>query len=842
MKSKKIILMTVVAALCAMNASAAEDTVKVGINVNYGFAYRDGAWAPVDVIVQNNVSDLNGWVEVKLFSATNELQSPIYRVAAGCPKGSRKRFRLTCFFSQTARVEAQFYSDDRPVIESPVIVQTTSIKPKDFLTLVLDREIGDYGFLNSVLQDRDSDMRIYRENLKTENLSSLSDHSQCYKSFNAIILGNIDPTRISEKHRRLLRAYAADGGVLILLAGENASKYKGTWVEELFGVEIGAAQTIDEAEAAKSIFSAEKQAGAVSGRNIIFANIIPKSKSVEAQGLAQNIATVNRIGNGAAIALAVDASSRAFQNCAGYLNLWSWIFSLGASRKELNFKAGIELAQRNLPNIVGIEIQPRSSVMLYLGLYFGIGVVLNWLICNRRKRRELFWLFLIGFSAAFTGYAMVFGTTGRAKSSEVENIEVAYLPKSEKIAHVNSIVGVLTARTSRLSFQLPGEQSLARDVSPATDLGYRYNRRNNDDNTNRPFYFSEDDPPQIDDLLTRASSMRMLHIEKDIALDGGIEGVLIRDSNGINGLIKNNTGLKCSEAYLLYRGTLIKLRTNPGGWLVSISSKQFGNPVSLSKNYNYAGSINDFKMPFLFRLFSGEVSFGADRGYGYNEPQMYLSANYRPLLLTWTQSSRDDVLGSKKPLRKNIQETLLVAEVDVEEKNEGLQIQRALFMRLENPDGNYMTRWYLSKAESQGTWRSDAEELKRNGSTKVEISIPELDTNAANTYLNLDVYFENKEGIDFIFYPDGYDAAWSEEHKEESKTLPFEDMTLRRQRYHFALKDIGNAFDAETHILKGIVKAVDSAGNPEISNKNWIGKFKVSAYIITGGKPPEPEK
>ena len=56
---------------------------------------------------------------------------------------------------------------------------------------------------------------------------------------------------------------------------------------------------------------------------------------------------------------------------------------------------------QNLPRISGIVIHSKASVMAYLGLYFGVAIVANWLFFAWLKRREWAWVMLVVFAIGF---------------------------------------------------------------------------------------------------------------------------------------------------------------------------------------------------------------------------------------------------------------------------------------------------------------------------------------------------------------------------------------------------------------------------------------------------------
>ncbi len=117
--------------MLSAHAFAQENEITLNMVVNYGSAYRDGAWTPVDVVVDNQQRDVDGWVELTTYGAGGEVQSPIYRVRADSPKNSRKRFRFHCLLQGAAKIEAQLRQGRRGYTDFPTSLNLTPIRPED---------------------------------------------------------------------------------------------------------------------------------------------------------------------------------------------------------------------------------------------------------------------------------------------------------------------------------------------------------------------------------------------------------------------------------------------------------------------------------------------------------------------------------------------------------------------------------------------------------------------------------------------------------------------------------------------------------------------------------------
>jgi hypothetical protein len=757
-------LILLLATFLQLPGAAEEGDIIVNMFVNYGAAYRDGSWVPVDVIVANDDFDISGWVEVRTFSGSDTPQSPIYRVPAECPKGSRKRFRLHCCLEQATRIEAMLYHRNRPALEIPAWMGITPIDPKDLLGLVLDEEPSDFGFLFRVASSEDRTRRFHREALRNAELSFLADHPQCYESLDMIIMGDIEPNRISLHHRGLLRNYVEDGGVLVVCTGIKGVKYRGTWVEELMGVNIGSEEVMNGIELARSVFPETEQSGAKAGRECILSRLVPASPQVKTFGTNKVLATLNPVGRGFVATIGVDASSHALQDCVGYLNLWRELCSMRYRGDKLNLSFASQLCANSLPVLTGVRIQPKSSVLTYLLLYFGVAIVANWIVCSLLKRRELAWVLLIVFSVGFTAYAMVFGTAGRAKSSELEQIEVLHVRQGENTAELKSIVGILTARTSRYSIDLTREFALAKDVWTAyLPSMYGYRGQRGSAGGIRPFRLIQDSPPRVENLTVGASEMRLMQVETEVPVDGGVDGRLVLDENGLNGLLKNNTGFRIRDPFILLNGGMYPVRSTPGGWDVAIpltgidravprDPRRGGMPGFMYYPEGGPERFSRFRTDFVHQLFSAVETPGAP------DPDL------GPFLCGWTAGPCVGSVAMDVSINKGIAETLLVADIEVDEQPTGRPAWSYLRVRIDSGPWMRLTPTIIGADVNRY-----AHNLYGRNRAQVAIEIPRWFVEKGDGNLFVDLYWYSEQGRALAFVPGRASPEWVDKHAVEKQ-------------------------------------------------------------------------
>jgi len=688
--------------LCAGFAWAEEGDLTINVFVNYGAAYRDGTWVPVDVMVKNEDRDISGWVEVKTISQGGEEQSPIYRVPAESPKNSTKRFRLHCKLQGCDSLEARLYHGRRLVTDFPSIVRLMPIRDQDYLCLVLDKEPEYFGFLSTTLFTGKENIRFHRESLDTARLGLLADYPQCYTYFDLIVMGNIDPGRLSQQHRDLIRQYVEQGGTLVVCTGGNGGRYRGSWLEPLMGVSVGEGAIYNGRDLAGRVFASQVQtAGAQPDREGMVARLMPFDPAVKRVGSDPVLATLNPIleggsgtGGGIVATLAVDAGSQMLQECAGYQALWRDLCAKGIHRERLNLRDAALLCANTLPGVAGVTLFPVSSVIIYLLLYFFVAIVANWLVWNYLKRREMAWVCLVFFSIGFTAYAMFYGTQGRAKTTELEQIEVLRVPRLPTVregddpagrtvtAELTALSGVLAAGSGRFDMRLTDERALAAEIADsgffsfAPGMNMSARRAGFASGGVRPFYFIQDYPPRIENFRIGASEMRFVEIAKHVQLPGAIEGAVRVDADGVTAYFVNRTGLSIPKLWLVYQGQMHALPPeepssgeqqawlfNLGGYNYDRDRREQEREAARARDrfarrgplpHGVSPGFNAFKHQFLQYI----IADPADEQGSYP-----VNVALPPLVVGWAAETPEACIALDSAVRINLGATLVVAEV-----------------------------------------------------------------------------------------------------------------------------------------------------------------------------------
>ncbi|MEA3364867.1 MAG: hypothetical protein U9Q79_04425, partial [Candidatus Hydrogenedentes bacterium] len=673
-----IVVLTACSGFGAYAQEAPVQDITIEISTKFLTTYRDASWVPVDVLVRNTKKDVTGYLTLRLSSGGRD-QAPVYRVPVDSPRGSTKRFRLYCFFDATDKISAMLYDGKRPAIAFPFTVQLPApIMEEDFLHLVLDMNPDEgYAFLHRAVALQGEHVRAVRESLRPSELDALPDYPQCYEPYDAVMIGNLDPTRIAVPHRELLLRFVQRGGTLIVNTGANAPKLRGTWLEEASGAAFVTDITLKETELAAAAFGASAAQNAREGWECVFTKLQPQTPETQIFGIDQVLATRRPLGQGQIVALAIDVDSKSLQGCPEYIEFWSKLCRRKMVVAKPFFREAAWDFTQMIPSTAGIRVHPRSSVVLYLLVYFGVAIIANWVVWSYFKRREMAWVCLVFFSIGFTLYAMIVGTAGRAKANQMREVQVLQIRPEGGMSRLHSITAILTARTLAFAMDVQQENMLISDLG-AMPAQYMRGPMQTGSSGRRPFVFTLGSPGRIDDFVVGASEVRSFEGEALVAIPGGFEGELLLDGKGLHGTLSNETGLTLENPCLLIDGALIPLNMDDSGALeVDIKHGK------LQKKANYEevvarlpGVFNDTeardpytgnRASFVAPLLTGYQAWQGP--YAYGGPSSAAGANVSwllgPCICGWVEGETVPCIESERPFQKQSADRFVMADVRV---------------------------------------------------------------------------------------------------------------------------------------------------------------------------------
>jgi len=834
------LIILLIAACCATDVGAQSESrlregdLTIDIDVRFISSYRDGSWVPIDIIVSNNQRDITGYLEVVAMQA-GVPQPPAYRIPVDSPKGSRKRFRLYCLLDGTTDLEAMLYRGRRQALEVPMKIALRPIDRNDYLCLVLDDQPSDYSYLYSAVLDDTTDQGFYRIELKGDELGSLPDRLPCYDPIDLIVMGDIDPSNVSLRHRALITRYVENGGTLVFCSGENTSQYRGTWVEDLAGVTLGSQQMVNERQFAEMAFTSPSTDRLRDTKQGEFTPLTPNADGLMRWGGEEALATVRPVGGGFVGVVALDMAGKLLHTTSEYRALWTQLADMRASQPEVNFAETSSFLRNQLPNVAGVRVFPRSSVATYLTLYLLIAIIGNWVFWSFMKRREMAWVCLVFFSVGFTTYAMVYGTAGRAKETELEQVNIVRVYKHTPVAKVHTTIGLLSARSARYAFSLADEAGLVSQGAFTYGQIYPGMRRNSNRLQTNSFAFVGGAHPRVEDLRVGASVMRTLQVESELTLTGGFEGTLTHDENGLHGTLTNQTGLRIQEPWIFYMGRTIRAKAKPGGDTIEVKmpKAKLDSPqltaASMNANIYYGGydyglqSVqNAIREPITSLIFTSL------------DDKSQLDPSLGPFVYGWATDSPPNAVNLEEDAKLKIRETFIVADIEVE-GSEVQFLQRPLVV---GTGTGQMSRsgypYYQDWNNRSQMMRWDQRSTVVQGRQAIEIDLPRDVAARAEGDLIIDLKWATERNQRIQFQPKDAPPEWQEDHAEWEKSIREQGQGMNLQVMRYRLNDWQTHYDESEGVILGHIVLVPDR-EAQRARSTWA-QFTVKAHIEVSPK------
>jgi len=816
--AKVILALTIGFACVAQDESqlAQPNELLVEVMPQFVSTVRANSWAPVDILVNNNKQDISGSLELVLMRLDERI-GPNYRVRVESPKGSRKRFRIYCNFQDATEISVMLYNGRRAALSARVTARVNTIAENDVLALILDDQPEDYGFLFNVVKDLSQTFEYHRESLRTEELSQLPEYPQCYDPYTMIVLGRIDPEAVPARQRELFRRYVEYGGIIVVCLGENSPRYRGTWVEELAGVTYGDVESSDELALARRVFNEAGASGAREDKPVVFSKVMPTKGILVPASTAGNdnpeslpISTLRPLGAGHVASLAVDVSGRALHGSIGYSELWRSMIRLREESLDLHYDYAASQAEYTLPSATGIRVFPRSSVLIYLGLYFLVGIVGNWIFWSLLKRREMAWVCLIFISFGFTTYALVYGTAGRAKQTEVAQMEVLRLPRDGATAKLRSTVGVVAARTSRYALTFPRAYPLVSDVaglplSGMTSQSSLLSRVN-------AFQFMQGPTSTVDNFTVGASTMRLIQVESEMPFMGNVEGSLVWDERGIHGTLTNNTGLKIDSPFLIVNGRKFSVPVSEGVWNVDVPTASItARSVDFAGQNTFYGSMYSGELMSINELQDAYLNSLLTEGSGWS----FYDARLGPFICGWVDSKPVGSVDIGEEATERIYATLLVADIGIS------RLPSAGPRRLDLEVSSFGT----GGGGVYSGW-NQMNYITTNEPVPAFVVVPRQFIGRSDVRVMVEVFWNASSGGECVFLPKGAPLTWPAENMKNSEAQQPGSTSTNVNTYE--IPDWNAHLNADTGLIEGAIMVIPQSDSP----RSGYGEAMVRAHIL----------
>ncbi len=550
--------------------------------------FKYGEWLPVWVLVENNGSDLNAEVRVRV---TGTWGVTTFAAPAPLPTGSRKRIPVYVLPNNYShQLEAQLVRGDE-VLDG----QKVAINPQPNISYLVGLVAPERGALAMILGASLPGQHRPKQ-LIDLTVADLPERVEGLRSFDCLILNDVDSSTLTPEQGAALEAWVRQGGRLVIGGGAGGRRTVAGLPESLLPLAPDSEVEIEALPALADFTGAE--AIRVPGPFLLATGETHEGRTLVAQA-DWPLLRERTVGAGVVDFVALDLVTSPFDAWAGTTAFWEKLLAPGAAYPQW---LPPDLSQRQmisgqmsyaLSNLPALDLPSIRGLGLLLILYVVLVGPVNYVLLRWRKRLHRAWISIPLITLAFSAGAFGLGYALRGNDLIVNKVAVIEL-EPDGTASVKSYLGLFSPERQSYEIEVIGGGLLSPlnpDYDPWGSGGL---------NTANEMVFVQGDPGRVRGLAVNQWSMQTFMTE-GMALDfGRITGDLRVEGEQLMGSLRNETAHALTGAVLVMGNSFIRLGDLAAGQeapvtmaLSDIGSQHFGAPISwrlFEEEYTTVGS------------------------------------------------------------------------------------------------------------------------------------------------------------------------------------------------------------------------------------------------------------
>jgi hypothetical protein len=545
--------------------------------------FKYGEWLPVYVQLENRGPDLEAEIRVRVTGGAGAMT---FAAPASLPTGSRKRipvYVLPNNFSHELGVD--LVAGDETLLEAKMAVQP---RPNsNYLVGVLAPERGAI----SLAQGAALPGRERKKEFVNLPLSDLPERAAGLRSFDCLILNDVDTSSLSAGQGAALAAWVRQGGRLVIGGGAGAARTAAGLPASLLPLRP---QGLTEVEALPGLASfARADPIRVPGPFVLATGESVLGHPLAAQeGLP--LVQERILGGGYVDVVALDLAASPFDAWMGTTAFWETLLAPGAAYPDW-LPPDVSMRQMRsgsmsyaLSNLPSLDLPSIRGLGVLLAFYMVLVGPVNYVLLRWRKRLHWAWVTIPLITLAFSAGAFGLGYALRGTDLILNKIAVVDL-RPGGAADVTSYVGLFSPSQQSYEIQVLGEGLL----SP---LNPEYNPWGPGGlGAGGEMTFVQGDPSSVRGLTVNQWSMQTFMTEGSWADLGQVVGALSVEDGALVGSVRNETAHTLTDAVLILGNRFSRLGDLAPGQEA---------PVEMDLSNVDAG----FGPPLSYRLFEGELN------------------------------------------------------------------------------------------------------------------------------------------------------------------------------------------------------------------------------------------
>lgn len=541
--------------------------------------FKYGEWLPIWVELENNGPDRVAELRAPVSTAAG-LQ--IFTVPVELPAGARKRLPIYILPNNFSRqIEVSLVSGDERLASSKV-----QLNPQPTLTYLAGILSPRRGAL-SLIETIDLPGIKRPISLVDVSLDELPETYEGIRSFDLLVLNDMNTTGLSAGQIEALGTWVSQGGRLALGGGAGAERTLSGLPESLIPLTNLTTQELETLPGLEDYIGGEKPI-LISGPFITAAGDSDSSRLLAEQ---TGVPLVQEwvVDRGWIDFIALDVAGSPFDAWNGTVDFWQKLLSPGAAYPEgapvdmsarQQFASGMVYPLNNLPML---DLPSVRGLALLLGFYILLVGPANYLVLRQQKRLHLAWITIPAITLIFS--AASFGLGYLLHGTDIFINKIAILqPLPSGKAKVDSFIGLFSPARRAYSVRVDGS-GLISPLNPYLDPWT--NPETTGGSAGRAIQLIQGDPAYINGLSVEQWSMQSFLSEGAQVDFGQIDADLLLDGDRIVGELRNDSNFDLQDVALIMGSKFARVGDLARGKSVTVevpladsSNPAIGTPIS----------------------------------------------------------------------------------------------------------------------------------------------------------------------------------------------------------------------------------------------------------------------
>lgn len=563
------------------------DEVVVTAEAGFDGKYKDGQWIPVRVTLENNGADLQGYIRIEYTDGSSGMD--IHEYSVNLPAISRKEVVIYLFPEEYHRsIQVSFISGKQTL--DKVKLQLENYASTDLWYGVIASSSTPFNFLSQFNTTYSTARTIPLE------LSDLPERAQVLKSFDVLIISNIDTGKLTSLQKQALVEWVASGGRLVLTGGmdwqKSSAGFMDTNLLPFIPDGVKAVNNLD--DMLRYSHNAEPIPEIDKGIIVTTGSLVDGTQALVGVDQATPLVLRKTYGTGEVIYLTFDPGLPAFRNWPGREDFFRTLFSnsldkpswlLGIRNWMQAKEAALTLPNLNLPSPLLI-----CGFLAFYTLALG---PINYILVRFLKRSEWGWVTIPVMVLSFTVLIILVGTVSRGSRVILNRLAMVQVWPEVPFARVDGVLGIYSPTRSTYQAEVNVPTLLHPFPSDYGNLSRSYMIRDTGIQTTIP------------DLRLDVSGIEPLAFEGSIPAPEFLHNLAIELESTtayLRGSVTNESDLKLTNAVLLYPGGTNQIGDFLPGQTFNINQQllraQLAGETNINPFFGYTTSYYGFPAPY----------------------------------------------------------------------------------------------------------------------------------------------------------------------------------------------------------------------------------------------------